>query len=101
MKRVAYLLTLLVFWAQFDDVLLAPASVLQAAPVVGDDDEYVPPEHQAQEKRSVSRPCSVSVPVNAERGASSGFLGTGAFSAKVFSRAVSPPLLYLLMSLQC
>ena len=32
MKRLAYLLIFLTFWAQFDDLLLTPASAFQSAP---------------------------------------------------------------------
>jgi hypothetical protein len=50
MKRIGYLLIFLTFWAQFDDVLLLPASASQSVPLSSDDDEYVPSGGQQQQE---------------------------------------------------
>jgi hypothetical protein len=99
MKRHAYFLILLTFWAQFDDVLLTPASACQSAPFPSDDDEYVSSEGPEHQRRPGPRrmPQSVSVkPANANFS----FVPRGVPSGWNLTTPFGPPPLYVFMSLQ-
>jgi hypothetical protein len=97
MKRLAYLLIFLTFWAQFDDLLLTPASAFQSAP--SDDDEYVSSGGQEQQEWFGPRrqPPSVSVKPQA---ADFPLVRREVPSEWKLTTPFAPPPLYVFMSLQ-
>jgi hypothetical protein len=99
MKQLAFLLILLVFWAQVDDSIIAVA--LPSAPLTeAEDDEYLPSQRQVRgEEESFRRPQPVSngpIPLTAA------FAGVRRGVAPAWDLAVpfAPPPLYVFMSLQ-
>jgi hypothetical protein len=56
MKRNAYVLIFLAFWAPFDDALLTAASAFQSAPLTSDDDEALPLAPLTQQEHFARRP---------------------------------------------
>jgi hypothetical protein len=99
MKRIAYFLISLTLWVHFDDVLLAPASALESAPLPSDDDEYVACEGQGSQKQFGHRrqPPAVSANAQAVHGP---LVRTGMPSAWHLTTPFAPPALYVFMSLQ-
>src|SRR5262249_42313410 len=99
MKRNAYFLVLLTFWAQFDDALMPPSAAVQSAPVPGDDDEYVPSGSE-QQHRSLS-PHRQGKAVGVQSRGADGFLvARGTYCPGDRATALLPRPLYVFMSLQ-
>jgi hypothetical protein len=100
MKRITYFLVSMTIWAQFDDVLLAPASVVLSAPLASDDDEYVPSEGREEQSWLISLPQRQSVGVASEAVAPF----RGGMSRRPceweFATPFAPPPIYVFMSLQ-
>jgi hypothetical protein len=55
MKPFAYLLILLLMWAQVDDYWAGALAFPSSAAPAADDDEYLPAQRRAQEQQSPSR----------------------------------------------
>jgi hypothetical protein len=99
MRRIGWLLVVLLLWGQVDDILALQFSVPSAPATVDDDDEYLPSQRgpEAEESRVHTRP------------AFAGLKRRAAESSPVrwtlpFERDLSTPLtplpLYVFMSLQ-
>ncbi len=100
MKRVAYLLVLLLISAQVDD-LWAVAPVSPSAPLA-DDDEYLPPQRRSREEVSVADEGPAFVGLEPQ---TADFTLVRSGKSGVPSRwhlttPFGPPPLYVLMSLQ-
>src|SRR5438067_13341125 len=98
MKRLAYLLVLLLLSAQADDAW-AVAPVLSSAPLSDENDEYLPAQRQLQG----ATPASPQTPAfNGLKPRTADFspVRSGVPSKWNLTTPVGPPPLYVLMSLQ-
>jgi hypothetical protein len=99
MNKHAYLLVLLLVWAQFDDCWVAALGSPSAPLAVDDDDEYLPSQRRSREEE-----CSAQQkPVFAGLKASTTDLPLvrrGVSSAWNLTAPFTPPHLYAFMSLQ-
>src|SRR5262249_2315133 len=98
MKRLSYLLVLLLISAQVDDSW-AVAAVLAAAPRADGNDEYLPAQQRPQEQRPSSCPQPVFEAVKLPH-ADFSFVPRGAPSEWNLTTACGPAPLYVFMSLQ-
>jgi hypothetical protein len=99
MRGITYFLILATVWAQFDDVLLAPASALLSAPLADDDDEYVSSCSQEQQSWLVS--LGQQQPVSATAQLVAGLrVGTSLRSECRWPAPLALPPIYLFISLQ-
>jgi len=99
MKRITYFLISVTLWAQFDDVLLAPASTILSAPLASDDDDYVSSVDQEEQSwlASMGQRQSVGVP---PQGVDLFHVGTSLRSECKSATPFAPPPIYVFMSLQ-
>lgn len=99
MRRLTYFLIAVTVWAQFDDVLLAPASTILSASLASDDDDYVSSGGQEEQPWLVSmerrEPVRVTPP-----GVDLFHVGKIPRSECKFATPFAPPLIYVFMSLQ-
>jgi hypothetical protein len=98
MRRLTYLLVLLLMAAQVDDAW-AVAPVLPSAALADDDNEYLPAQRRPQEQLSSSRQKPVSRAL-APRTADFSFAPRGVLSRRTLTPPFAPTPLYVFMSLQ-
>jgi hypothetical protein len=98
MKRLPYLLVLLLLSAQVDDAW-AVAPVLPSAPLADDNDEYLPAQRRPQEQRPSSCQKPVFEAVKSPN-ANFSFVPRGAPSERNLTTPFGPPPLYVFMSLR-
>ena len=101
MKLATYLLIFLSIWSQFDDSLLAPLPTSPTAPLIDDDDEYLPAEQgERGEQSSPLRSPALAV-LDPKAGTfPPTCLGRGVPSGANLSGPFGPSSLYVFMSLQ-
>jgi hypothetical protein len=98
MKRLAYLLVLLLISAQVEDAW-AVAPVLPSALLSDENDEYLPAQHQLQGAASASRRTPAFNGLKAQTADFSPFR-SGVPSEWNLTTPLAPPSLYVFMSLQ-
>jgi hypothetical protein len=99
MRRITYFLISATLWAQFDDVLLAPASAILSAPLASDDDDYVSSVGQEERSWLASMGQRQSVGVTPQ-GVCLFHVGTYLRSECKLATPFAPPPIYVFMSLQ-
>src|SRR5262249_45738807 len=99
MKRNAFFLVFLTFWAHFDDVLPAPASAFESAPLADGDDECLPQQRRRQEEECSAHQKPVFVRLKPQT-ADVTLVPRGVPSEWNLTTPFTPPPLYVSMSLQ-